>query len=163
MTFVNKILKKMDYYDQNKNQEKLDRIFSDRNNAYGGDLLTAAVKAQRMKITEVASTCGMELRVFQNIRSKKAHNRREITKFEAMRIAVVLNLPPKYAKLLLERMHFALPTLTENDKALAAVIFTNHLTNKEMRTRLECLEIINKHYLDFSFDFKAAFKRLEKN
>lgn len=158
MTIINKITERMQKCNQKIN--KLEEIFNDENNAYYGDLLTAVVKAQRMKLSDVALESKIETRVFQNVRSKEAKDRRCITRSEALRVAVVLNLPPRYTKLLLERMKVAIPLYTKSDVAFAAVIFTNHKSPEEMEIRLKCLEIIEKNQLDFSCDFQDEFNKI---
>jgi len=158
MTIINKIITKM----QNCNQKNyaLDDIFIDEKNAYYGDLLTAVIKSQRMKLTDVALNAKIEPRVFQNVRSKNAKDRRIITRSEALRVAVVLNLPPHYTQLLLERMNVALPRYTNSDIALNAVIYTNHSTHHEMLTRLKCLDLIEKNQLNFLYNFENEFSKI---
>ncbi|WP_407724488.1 hypothetical protein [Ruminococcus sp. JL13D9] len=158
MKILNRIIQKMN--NSNQKNKKLETVFNDENNDYYGDLLTAIVKAQRLKLNDVALDAKMDPRVFQNVRSKTAKDRRTITRFEALRVAVVLNLPPRYTKLLLERMNVALPLYTNSDMALAAVIYTNHNTSEEFEIRLKCLEIIEKNALDFSCDFENEFKKI---
>ena len=163
MSIINTIISKMDSYNKSESgNEKIKAVFNDKKNYYGGDLISSVVKAQKMKLTDVAAACNIDLRSFQNARSKKSKYRREITKFEILRVAVVLNLEPSYTEQLLARCHVVIPKLMKCDIAIAAVVFTNHNTPDEMYERLSCLGIIENHYLDFDFDFKKAFRNLNK-
>lgn len=159
MEIIKRIFQKMN--NCNRKNKELEEIFNNENNAYYGDLLTAVIKSQRMKLSYVAMETNMDMRVFQNVRSKEANDRRTISRCEALRVAVVLNLPPHYTKQLLERMKVALPLFTNSDVALAAVIYTNHNTPAELEVRLKCLEIIEKHQLDFSYDYENEFKKID--
>lgn len=159
MKILNRIIQKMN--NSNQKNKKLETVFNDENNDYYGDLLTAVVKAQRLKLNDVALDAKMDPRVFQNVRSKTAKDRRTITRFEALRVAVILNLPPRYTKLLLERMNVALPLYTNSDMALAAVIYTNHNSSDELAIRLKCLEIIERNQLDFLCDYENEFKKID--
>lgn len=159
MNIITRITQKIN--NSNHKNKKLETVFNNENNAYYGDLLTAVVKAQRLKLNDVALDAKMDPRVFQNVRSKTAKDRRTITRFEALRVAVILNLPPRYTKLLLERMNVALPLYTNSDMALAAVIYTNHNSSDELSIRLKCLEIIERNQLNFSFNFEDEFKKIK--
>ena len=132
-------------------------ILADKKYEFYGDLITAIIRARKMKIQDVATLIGVSKDVFRNARTQKRSNR-GIGLFEVLRLLVVLNIDADLSKQILERCNYALSNFSMRDRILRAVVYTKHRSLDEREERLACLYLVEKHSLDTDYDLLAAIR-----
>ena len=141
--------------------DKIESVFKNEKNSFYGDLITSLIKASGDNLSNFSSAIGIEKKVFENVRSKSSKHRREISFFETMRVLVALNLDQTHSERLMTECHCAIPDKLPRDKALRAIVFTQHLNNEEKRLRLRCLELVESNFTNLNFDFLSAIKKIK--
>ena len=160
MSVINTVIQKAEHQ-SSANRRLIEAILADERYVFYGDLITAVIKARKMKLQDVATQIGISKDVFRNARTKKKNANRGIGLFEILRILIVLNLDGDLAKSILERCNYALPAFSAKDKILRAVLYTKHHTLDEREERLACIYLIEKHYFDTDFDLMTAIKNAD--